>query len=45
MGVQKARFGAAGVRQVSPLVMMKSMGAATSAGPLKSLGRTGQVKW
>ena len=40
-----ARFGAARVRQVSPLVTMKSMSTTTSAGPLKSLGRIGQVKW
>ena len=45
MGVQNARFGAARVRQVSPLVTMKSMGTTTSAGPLKSLGRIGPVKW
>ena len=44
-GVQNARFGAARVPQVSPLVTKRSMGTTTSAGPLQSLGRIGQVKW
>ena len=44
-GCPKCPIGAARVRQVSPLVTMKSMGTTTSAGPLKSLGRIGPMKW
>ena len=40
---KEARFGAARVRQVSPLVMMKSVGTTTSARPSKSLGRIGDI--
>ena len=39
MGVQKARCGAVRVRQVSPLVMMKSVGTTTSDGPFEVIGQ------
>ena len=45
MAVQKARNGSSLVRQVTPLVVLRSMSTTTSAGPLKSLGRIGQAQW
>ena len=44
MGVQRVRFAAACVRQVSSLETMNSMDTTTSAGSLKSLDRIGQAK-
>ena len=41
-GCPKSPMFSSRVRQVPPLVTMRSMGTTTSAGPMKSLGRIGQ---